>query len=216
MSGASPLEPTVEALDLDEKGPLRRCIVTGESQPREALLRFVVSPDKTLVPDLADKLPGRGLWLTPNLSILTQALERKAFIRAARQPVKIPAEFPAQLVALFRQRLCDQLGMARRAGAAIAGFEKVDEQIRRHRIHLLFVASDAGKDGRHKLENLSQGTKVIDLLDSNTLAGIFGMIGVVVYAGISDKAHAAKLELTATRLQAFSIIEDDGKTTGPR
>jgi predicted RNA-binding protein YlxR (DUF448 family) len=202
MTDAAPIDLAV-APDLDEKGPLRRCIVTGEVKPREAMLRFVVSPDKTIVPDLGEKLPGRGLWLTPDASTLAQAIEKKAFQRAARQRVKVPADFAALVTSLFRQRLCDQLGLARRAGAAIAGFEKVDEQIRRGRIKLLLVAADAGKDGRHKLENLARGTQVIDALDSNTLAGIFGVIGVVVYAGISDKAHAAKLQLTADRLAAL-------------
>ena len=202
MPGALPIEPD-EAPDLDEKGPLRRCIVTGETKPREAMLRFVVGPDKSIVPDLAEKLPGRGLWLTPDYNTLAQALEKKAFQRAARQQVKIPADFPAIVTNLFRQRLLDQLGMARRAGAAIAGFEKVEEQLRRKRLHLLLIAADAGKDGRQKLENLSPRTKIIDTLDGATLAGIFGMIGVVVYAGISDKAHAAKLELTADRLAAL-------------
>jgi predicted RNA-binding protein YlxR (DUF448 family)/ribosomal protein L7Ae-like RNA K-turn-binding protein len=204
MSGASPHELT-EALDLEEKGPLRRCIVSGDSKPRETMLRFVVGPDQTLVPDLAEKLPGRGLWLTPDHKTLAQAIEKRVFARAARQQVKIPADFPQLLAGLFRQRLCDQLGMARRAGAAVAGFEKVDEQIRRGRIKLLLIAADAGKDGRRQLENLAPGTKIIDVLDSAALAGIFGAIGVVVYAGISDKAHAAKLTLTADRLAALSV-----------
>jgi predicted RNA-binding protein YlxR (DUF448 family)/ribosomal protein L7Ae-like RNA K-turn-binding protein len=204
MSGALPID-LAEVPDSDEKGPLRRCIVTGEIMPREAMLRFVIGPDKTVVPDLGEKLPGRGLWLIPNKSIIAQAIEKKSFQRAARQQVKVPANLAELLAGLFRQRLCDQLGFARRAGAAIAGFEKVDEQMRRGRIKLLLIAADAGKDGRHKLENLSPSTKVIDVLDSNTLAGIFGVIGVVVYAGISDKAHAVKLELTADRLAALTV-----------
>ena len=42
-----------------ERGPLRRCIVTRERLPKERMLRFVLGPGGTLVPDLAGKLPGR-------------------------------------------------------------------------------------------------------------------------------------------------------------
>ena len=39
--------------------------MTGAVMPKDALLRFVLAPDGQVVPDLAGKLPGRGIWVTP-------------------------------------------------------------------------------------------------------------------------------------------------------
>ena len=73
------VEPLVVASGDDERGPLRTCLATGEVLPRERLMRFVVGPDDAIVPDLAGKLPGRGLWLTPTRAALLQHLTRGEF-----------------------------------------------------------------------------------------------------------------------------------------
>ena len=49
----------------DRDGPERRCIVTRATGPKEGLIRFVLGPDDEVVPDLAGKLPGRGIWVAP-------------------------------------------------------------------------------------------------------------------------------------------------------
>ena len=53
--------------------PERRCIVTGDVQPKAGLVRFVVGPDGQIVPDLADKLPGRGIWVTADRGLITKS-----------------------------------------------------------------------------------------------------------------------------------------------
>ena len=108
-----------------EKGPLRRCIVTRESLPKGDMLRFVVGPDNALVPDLAGRLPGRGMWLKAAPGLLEQAVKKGAFHRAAKAQVKIPGDMAAMLGGMFEQRLMDMLGMARRAGESVAGWQKV-------------------------------------------------------------------------------------------
>src|SRR3954462_4486915 len=50
--------------DERETGPLRRCVMTRRRLPKEQMIRFVVGPARTLVPDLAATLPGRGIWLS--------------------------------------------------------------------------------------------------------------------------------------------------------
>ena len=50
-------EPTEDA---PETGPLRRCIVTRESGPKEAMLRFVLGPDRDVVPGSGRKAAGAG------------------------------------------------------------------------------------------------------------------------------------------------------------
>ena len=59
----------------------RRDIVSGEVMPEHRLIRFVAAPDGTIVPDVAAKLPGRGLWVEASLDYsLALWLERTAAV----------------------------------------------------------------------------------------------------------------------------------------
>ena len=62
----------------DRETPERRCIVTGETQPKAGLIRFVADPDGQVVPDLAEKLPGRGFWVVAERAALEAASRRAA------------------------------------------------------------------------------------------------------------------------------------------
>jgi predicted RNA-binding protein YlxR (DUF448 family) len=127
--------------------PQRRCLVTRESEPRDRLLRFVVGPDNTVVPDLAERLPGRGLWLTAQRDIVTQAAAKNAFARAARAPVTVPADLADRIADLLERRCGDLLALANRAGLVIAGYEKVRAALRSGKVALLLTASDSkGQD----------------------------------------------------------------------
>jgi predicted RNA-binding protein YlxR (DUF448 family) len=173
---------------------MRRCIVSGEILDKDKLVRFAISPDGLVVPDLAGKLPGRGLWVRADRAALNEAIQKKAFARAARRQVTVPDNLADNVAAQTRQRLIDSIGFARRSGFAVCGFEKVETLARRGSLAAVMIASDSGKDGRKKLEALASSAYFIDVLDSGALTGIFGTIGIVVYAGISDKAHAARLD----------------------
>ena len=105
--------------------PERRCIYTRETSSREMLIRFAVSPDGVVVPDLEEKLPGRGLWLTARGDIIRRACAENSFSKAARRNITVPADLPVRLAALLNRRCLDLIGLARRSGAAVAGFEKV-------------------------------------------------------------------------------------------
>ena len=84
-----------EVVDAASDGPLRRCVVTGKTGPRESFLRFVEAPDGTVVPDIEGKLPGRGLWLTVSRAALEQAVLRNAFAKAAKTRRRISGSAPA-------------------------------------------------------------------------------------------------------------------------
>src|SRR5262249_39081139 len=132
--------------DESEYGPLRRCIVTRERLPKEQMIRFVVAPDKTLVPDLAATLPGRGIWLSASGDVIETARAQgglgRAFARAARGPVIVPPDLSAVLEAGLARRIGELLGLARRAGQAVAGFDKAREWLRTGRVRLILQASD--------------------------------------------------------------------------
>ena len=52
----------------DKSATMRMCAVSREVRPIDELIRFVVSPDGAVVPDLKRKLPGRGLWVSATRS----------------------------------------------------------------------------------------------------------------------------------------------------
>jgi len=100
MNLAMSPEPTADAVP----GPLRTCIVTGETAAPERMIRFVVGPEGDVVPELARRLPGRGMWLRAEQALLEQAIARKAFARAARAPVKAAADLPQLLDRFYQSR----------------------------------------------------------------------------------------------------------------
>ena len=103
----------------------RRCIASGASKPRDALLRFVVGPGGALVPDLGESLPGRGLWVAAERAALATACERGLFARAARRPVAVAPDLIDEVERQLTDRALGLLGLARRAGALVTGFDQV-------------------------------------------------------------------------------------------
>src|SRR3954463_1806443 len=95
----------------------RRCIVTREVLPDSQLVRFVVGPENEIVPDLAAKLPGRGIWVSANRDALARALKKNLFSKAAKPSVRAPADLPERVEALLAARMQEHLGLARRSGA---------------------------------------------------------------------------------------------------
>ncbi|MBC7433215.1 MAG: RNA-binding protein [Rubritepida sp.] len=188
--------------DAPEKGPLRRCIVTRESLPKEVMLRFVVGPGQVLVPDLAGRLPGRGMWLKAAPGLLGLALKKGAFNRAAKVPLHWPDNLPAQLSAMLEQRLADTLGMARRAGQSVAGWQKVQEWLQAGRVGLLVEATDGSAAERARLIGRSD-VRVVLALPAEALGQIFGR-GGAVHVAVAKGRLAETVAVEAERLRAFS------------
>lgn len=189
--------------DDDEKGPLRRCIASGERLAPERMIRFVVGPEDRLVPDVAGKLPGRGIWVSARREALEQAIAKRLFTRAARRPVVIDGDLPALVDRLIERQCLDMLGMAKRAGMAVAGFDKVEILLRKGAVGALIEACDGAADGREKLRRLSQGAPVIALFTAATLAATMGRDGIVVHAAVTRGKLAQRLVAASDRLAAL-------------
>ena len=126
-AGTDPAEESAtEAAEaaLDARDGTRRCLVSRERLPRERMLRFVVAPDGAMVPDLAERLPGRGYWLSARADVVETAVRRGGFARAARRPVAVAPDLLAQLRAGLARRIGETLGLARRAGQVVFGFAR--------------------------------------------------------------------------------------------
>src|SRR5258706_11379444 len=188
-------------------GPLRRCLATRAVQPKSALLRFVVGPDGTLVPDLAGRLPGRGLWITPERDIMALAAAKNLFAKGARERVVVPSDLVDRVVLLLLRDLLDRLGLARRAGQAVAGFEKVRALLVEGAAGLLFAASDGAADGRRKLRLLAVDVPLVECLSSAELAAALGR-DTVVHAAVRKGSFAERLAMAAVRLEKMRGARD--------
>jgi predicted RNA-binding protein YlxR (DUF448 family) len=196
----------------DEKGPERRCAVTGERGPKERLLRFVVSPSDEVVPDVARRLPGRGIWLSPRRDVVNTAVAKKAFARAARRAVSARTDLADQVEALLVRRCLDDFGLARRAGAAVCGFDKVRAELDGRRVALLVLARDASEGQKAKMRGPAAGLRVIELFDGSELGAAFGR-DIAVHVSLSPGAFAQRLLDDAMLLAGFrqaSGVQDPG------
>jgi predicted RNA-binding protein YlxR (DUF448 family) len=195
---ATPPPPPPERLDRRES-PLRRCIVTGEVRDRGALLRFVVGPDGAIVPDIEARLPGRGLWLTPRRDIVERAVAKRLFARAARRAVSAPPDLADRIESLLARRCYDAIGLARRAGLAVAGFERVGDAVRRGQVGLLLAALDGAEGGHRKLTALGRDLPSARVLTAAELGGAFGRERTV-HAAVAGGPLCRRLLLDLTRL----------------
>ncbi|MBN8530672.1 MAG: DUF448 domain-containing protein, partial [Alphaproteobacteria bacterium] len=122
--------------------PERRCIVTGDSFLKDDMLRFVLGPGQRIYPDLAGKLPGKGIWVKAEKSLVEQAVKKNLFTRAARIKTVIESGFSEQIGTLMRQQLLQMIGMLRKSGQLVSGFEKVKETLEAGKADMLIQASD--------------------------------------------------------------------------
>ncbi len=180
----------------------RRCIVSGEVVPREQLIRFVVGPENKLIPDIAETLPGRGLWLRARRDVLDTALARNLFARAARGPVAVDADLADLVERLLARRCLELLGLARRAGLAVAGFEKVRAMLGAGKAALLITAAGAAPGGRAKLRAMAPDMPETGVLESQELAAALGR-GHVVHVAVARSPLADRIAFEAGRLQGM-------------
>ncbi|WP_135080795.1 RNA-binding protein [Terasakiella sp. SH-1] len=182
--------------------PERRCIVTGSVLPKEKLIRCVVSPDGLVVPDVDGKLPGRGLWLSAARDVVNTACAKNAFSRAARQKVKPMDGLADRIEALLVQRCLSLIGMMKRSGGVIYGFEKTRGWLKDGKCIVVLAARDGADDGRAKIKALSGDLPLIELFDSEELGGAVGR-DHLVHMGFAPGQMAKRFQVEALRLQGF-------------
>jgi hypothetical protein len=182
----------------------RRCLVTGTVRPKTELLRFVVDPQGQIVPDIAGKLPGRGLWLTAQRAIVAEASSKRVFARAAKAPVTVAEGLEDRVASLLVQRCIDILGLARRSGLAVAGFVRVKAFLAAGKGALLVEALDAAADGQGKLAALAPSLPRVACLDAREMGVAFGREHAVHVA--LGKGRLTDLFIAETRrLQGFRV-----------
>lgn len=216
---ASPMPERDDSDDDGENaGPSRRCIATGRIGPPAEMIRFVLGPDGDVVPDIDGKLPGRGFWLSAGRDMVETARAKKLFAKAARRAVTVPPDLTDRVERLLTRKVVDLLGLARRAGQVVAGYEKVHAEMKTGRVGLLLEAGDAALGGREKLRRLGRGLPVVDVLNGSELGGALGR-DLVVHAVVRPGRMADVLLREASRLALYRgrpVPKDDPKAAEER
>lgn len=183
-------------------GSMRRCLVTGEVRPREAMIRFVLSPEGEVMVDLRGSLAGRGMWLSAKRDVINTASVKGSFAKAARREVKTPPGLADEVERLLARRCLDLLGLARRAGEAVAGFEKVRALLERGKAVVLLTATDGAPGGRQKAKSGAQGLTLVELFTRAELSSALGREGVT-HAALTRGRLAERFLVEAGRLAGF-------------
>ncbi|MFN3584396.1 RNA-binding protein [Phenylobacterium sp.] len=184
----------------------RRDIVSGEVRDEAALIRFVVGPGGDVVPDLARKLPGRGLWVAADRESVTAAARKGLFARAAKAKAQAAPDLADLVEGLLRTRLLSGLGLARRAGDLTSGFEKVSAAISSGKAAWLIEARDGAADGRRKLLALArkqpEPPRLVGLFTAEELGLALGGENVIHTAFLAGRA-AERWAQDVQRLSGF-------------
>jgi hypothetical protein len=214
VSGEAAELPFLEA---EAKGPMRRCVAARAPRPAAGMIRFVVGPDRDLVPDLANRLPGRGLWLSAERSAVQGAVKRNLFAKAARAQVRAEPDLADRLEALLVRRCLDLVGLARRGGGLVAGFDQVADWLKNGRAALVLQARDAAEDGRRKVRSMARGK--VPSVEAFGRAELGSAIGRddVVHVALAPGGIERRLRAELGRLRGFrdfeapaTVPDDDG------
>lgn len=166
----------------------RRDLASRQVMDESRLLRFVAGPDGSVVPDLARRLPGRGLWVEARREAVDQAIKKNAFAQSAKAPLKPPADLSDHVERLLAKRCLEQLGLARREGVLISGFEKTAAALRGGRAAWLIEAADGSADGRGKLLALAARAN-----PPAPVCGAFTAEDLSLALGLENAIHAVLL-----------------------
>lgn len=190
----------------DASSPERQCAVTRERLPKAAMLRFVLSPDGIVTPDIAERLPGRGVWVKAHRGVVEIAARKGAFARGFKSQVTVPDDLAGFVERLLLKRTVELLGLARKAGQAICGFDQVRDALKEGSPAFLLEASDGAEDGRTKVYFLAKalysGVKVAGALSAPELGMAFGR-DRVIHGLVRRGAIAENWELAYRRLTGF-------------
>ena len=198
----------------DQEDPERKCIATGESQPKAGLIRFCLDPEGMVVPDVLGKLPGRGFYVSADRAAIAKAAKKGLFARAARQPVKVPDDMADLVEDLLTQRVIDLVSLARKASDAVMGYEKVKDWLVKGKAATLLQASDGSERGKTKLHPPEGKGGFIGVLTAGELGLAFGRERAI-HAALAAGGLRTRVVEEAARLAGLrgqSGGQDGGET----
>jgi len=193
--------------------PVRTCVMDRSRREKPSLLRFVVSPEDEVVPDIKGNLPGRGVWVTAGRKTVADAVGRRAFQRAFRKPVTVSESLPSDVEQLFKRSVLERLSICNKAGLVVTGFQKVEDALKRREIVVLLHADNAAADGKDKLDRkfkaLYSGANHIEPENCFTSAEISLATGStnVIHAGLKEGGATAAFLQALDRFSGYCASE---------
>ncbi len=183
-----------------EKGAMRKCIVTGETAEKADLIKFVAGPDGQLVADLAEKLPGRGAWVSASPHLIEDAARKGRFKRHIDAVCADPTMLVSHLASQIEKRFLQQLSMLRRAGLAVCGGGAIREK---GLMQMLLIADDASVREARQLISAVQPEWAEEGLPAELLGQAAGR-GSVAYIGIIPVSSAANRKMCQQLVRAIA------------
>ena len=206
----------------EQSATMRMCAVSREVRPIGELIRFVVSPEGEVVPDLKRKLPGRGLWVSASRRTVAEAVRRHQFSKGFKRDVRAAPTLPADTETLLVRSATEALAMAAKAGQVVSGFSKVEGALQQGQAEALIHASDGAADGIRKLDAImrqrggnhgeSREMPIVSVLTSAELDLALGRSNVIHAALLAGPA--SKTFLSRCQILVQYRMADDDKTEG--
>jgi predicted RNA-binding protein YlxR (DUF448 family) len=205
--------------------PERMCVVTRESGDSRDLIRFVLSPDGVVVPDLDRKLPGRGVWVGCDRTLVEKAIRTQAFSKSLKTKAEAPADLAERVENLILKRATGALSLANKAGLAVAGFEKVFAALEKGPVRVVLHGADAAADGRSKIDrkykaiqaDRGQPAAIVDVLTIAQMSLAIGrgsvVHGALTPGGLSDRFLEEAERLARYRHSTIEASPDGGART---
>lgn len=197
-----------ETQDRQTAETVRRCAVTRRRLAKDALIRFVIDPDGTIVPDIREKLPGRGVWLTGAHDTVGDATKRNVFAQTLKTKVSLPENLASQVDGLLAEAALSALALANKAGEVVFGAAKIEETMRKGPVIALIHAKEAAEDGRRKLDGkalaMTGGAPIpaIRIFTEGELGLASGRTNVI-HAALIQGGAARKFLAAAARLERY-------------
>lgn len=184
----------------------KRDILSRELKDKSELIRFVRGPEQKVFADLAENLPGRGMWLQANKEALKTAIDNGLFNKACHLDCSNMNEsFIDEVTDLLKKRVLNLLSMSKKAGDVTIGFDKVQEVSKAGKVKVFIIASDSGEDGKSKITyHLDEKSILIDQFTGHELQLALGQDSIVVYGAIKSSKLADRINSDYKKLIAFS------------
>lgn len=213
MPGQLPTGPEPDEPELT--GPERLCALTRTVHSKDDLIRFGAGLDGVVVPDLAHRLPGRGVWVTLSRAAVEQAVRRNVFAKSLKRAVTAPADLPERIEKLLTKRVVEALSLANKAGLVVCGFAKVDATLEQGDTIGLLHGSDAAADGVERLNRKFRAiadargahSPIVAALTIDEISLAIGRTNVV-HAAVIPGGAAMRLMDEARRLERYRASPD--------
>lgn len=187
---------------------VRRCALTRVRRPKDDLIRFVLGPDGAVVPDLKEKLPGRGVWLTAAHDTVAEAVKRNAFARALKTQAKAAPDLADLVDRLLAEAALGAFALANKAGEVTFGHAKVEEALAKAPVLALVHAREAAEDGCRKLDGKARAARArapipaVRSLGTDELGLASGRTNVI-HAALIQGGAARRFLVAAQRLERY-------------